>query len=465
MKTSAPDLPVLLTIVGHTNTGKTSLVRTLLRNSSFGEVDNRAGTTRHVEAAQILFNGTPFIELRDTPGLEDSVALIDRLNILSKQQTTGRDTLQAFVKDKGNLQDFDQETKVIQQLLISDVLLYVIDCRESVLEKYVFELQCLSMAARPVIPVLNFIENDSQHKNEWRKTLADFNFHAIVEFDTVAFNFAAEKRLYRKFQTVLEPYYSEFEAFIDQRDGEWQTLKQACIQSSCEFLLKVCQLQTLVKDSSVTASAMNDLQQRVRNYEKDHLQAILKLLQFTADDIDYVNIPIKDGRWTLDLFAPEALKKFGVDTASAAATGAAIGAGLDLMMAGMSLGAATATGAILGSSWSAGKRFGKQILAKYRGHVTIGLDTQTINLLVARQVFLLDALLHRGHAAQAKLLMNAETDKQPHKRTDKASKLDYTIPLKVLKKVQNLAIPAGDEAFETEIKQVLIDWFQDTLTD
>ena len=42
-----------LAVVGHTNTGKTSLLRTLLRDMYFGEVKNAPATTRHVEKAMI----------------------------------------------------------------------------------------------------------------------------------------------------------------------------------------------------------------------------------------------------------------------------------------------------------------------------------------------------------------------------------------------------------------------------
>ncbi len=445
-------LPIILSVVGHTNTGKTSLVRTLMRNSDFGEIDNRAGTTRHVESAQIFLGDKAFLELRDTPGLEDSVALAERLQALTSAHLSGRDTLLTFVKDSANKKEFDQELKVLNQILISDIILYVIDCREPVLEKYLFELRCLSMAAKPIIPVLNFIEKSGNHKTEWRKTLADFNFHSLVEFDTVAFSFEAEKRLYRKFQTVLEPYYALLETFIQQREEDWLALRHACIQCSSEFMLAVSKIQVTVdtttadKNAEVEASAR--LQNTVRVKEKEQLGRILQLLQFSADDIQYANVPIKDGRWILDLFAPEALKKFGIDTASAAATGAAIGVGVDVMLAGLSLGTATLAGAILGSSWSTGKRFGKQLLARYRGQYVIGLDQPTITLLLARQAHLLDALFHRGHAAQQQLMLG----------DDKVTKLDYSEPLQVLKKVQNLAV-SDDEELEADIKQVLNNWF------
>ena len=73
--------PVLtVAVVGHTNTGKTSLLRTLTRDIGFGEVSDRPATTRHVEGTAVLLAGKKVIELFDTPGLEDSIGLLDRLD-------------------------------------------------------------------------------------------------------------------------------------------------------------------------------------------------------------------------------------------------------------------------------------------------------------------------------------------------------------------------------------------------
>ena len=65
--------PLRLAVVGHTNTGKTSLLRTLTRNPDFGEVRDQPGTTRHVEGARLLIDTEAAVELYDTPGLEDSI--------------------------------------------------------------------------------------------------------------------------------------------------------------------------------------------------------------------------------------------------------------------------------------------------------------------------------------------------------------------------------------------------------
>ncbi|HLS42613.1 MAG TPA: GTPase, partial [Paenalcaligenes sp.] len=45
---SSETVALRLAVVGHTNTGKTSLLRTLTRDANFGEVRNSPGTTRHV---------------------------------------------------------------------------------------------------------------------------------------------------------------------------------------------------------------------------------------------------------------------------------------------------------------------------------------------------------------------------------------------------------------------------------
>ena len=50
--------PIAIAVVGHTNAGKTSLLRTLTRRSGFGEVSDRPGTTRHVESIDLRIDGT-----------------------------------------------------------------------------------------------------------------------------------------------------------------------------------------------------------------------------------------------------------------------------------------------------------------------------------------------------------------------------------------------------------------------
>lgn len=397
MNTAA--LPLTLAVVGHTNTGKTSLLRTLLRNTHFGEVQDSAGTTRHVEAAQLLLHGQPYIELRDTPGLEDSIALSRQLRLI--QDRRGRACLEHFVQtsEPPAAEEFEQEIKVLKQALECHAMLYVIDCREPVLEKYRQEIFSLSLAARPILPVLNFIRGDSSQLREWRSALAELGLHALVEFDTVAFDFEAEKRLYQKLQTLLESWYQPLQTLLEYRAAEWQLMRGACVAQVALLLVEMATTTAPFAKDAARAPQLQHLQQRVRQREQQCLNAVLELLHFSAADVELSNLPVQNGEWQLDLFAPETLKTFGLDAASAAVTGAALGAGVDLLLAGVSLGAASLTGAALGTAWHTGRRYGKDLLARLRGEKILCIDDTTLNLLLLRQLSLLRHLFQRGHAA------------------------------------------------------------------
>lgn len=398
--------PIILGVVGHTNTGKTSLIRTLLRNSGFGEVLDSAGTTRHVEAAQILVGREPLIELRDTPGLEDSVALAEQLQALDQPALGSRINLQNFVDAADQHPDFEQEIKVLKQALQCDALLYVIDSRESVFSKYKEEIQVLKRAARPILPVLNFINSDPAQLEKWREALAELGLHAQVSFDTVAFDFEAERRLYEKLQTLLESHYQTLQRLIDHRLEQWQHLQQACTQRVARCLGDCAGLRIAARAQKPEPQAVEDLQRRARELEQQCLEDLLQMMQFSATDIALTQLPVSNNQWQLDLFSPQALKTLGLDTASAAATGAALGVGVDILLAGVSLGAATATGAALGAAWHSSKRFGKDLLQKLQGRSYICLDDTTLDALLLRQMWLLRTLFRRGHAAQNQAQMD-----------------------------------------------------------
>lgn len=407
--TQQPSAPIILGVVGHTNTGKTSLIRTLLRDSQFGAVADRAGTTRHVERAYISLDHHKCIELRDTPGLEDSVALAQYLQKLQAQGLQSRQCLEAFIGQSANLPEFEQETKVLKQALQCDALLYVIDCREPVFEKYQQEIQTLRLAARPILPVLNFIHGDNGSVNQWKKTLAELGLHAQVAFDTVAYDFAAEHRLYQKLQTLLEAHYDAIQALVEYRQAQWLQLQHLCCQRIAHLLVDVTRLTVEVTQTS-KEQASQTLQQQTRLLEQQCLTDLLQLMHFSQEEIALSQLPVSDGEWQLDLFSTKTLRILGMDTFSAAATGAAIGVGVDLLFAGVSLGAASATGAALGAAWHNTKRFSKNVFSKFSGHKLAQVDTTTLDILLLRQQWLLQTLFQRGHAAQNAAQLKTKPD-------------------------------------------------------
>src|SRR5574338_278541 len=172
-------------VVGHTNTGKTSLLRTLARDAGFGEVSDQAGTTRHVEGLRLMADGRPAVELYDTPGMEDAIALLERIDELAPpaERIDGPERIARFLATPEANGRFEQEAKVLRQLLASDAGLYVVDARDPVLPKHRDELELLAACPRPLLPVLNFVAAPDARSDDWRAALARLGLHAVVNFD------------------------------------------------------------------------------------------------------------------------------------------------------------------------------------------------------------------------------------------------------------------------------------------
>jgi hypothetical protein len=418
-----PPLPVLkVAIVGHTNTGKTSLVRTLTRDADFGEVSDRPATTRHVEGTVLLIDGQPLVELYDTPGLEDPIGLLEYLDRMrGDRRSDWIDVVRAFLDSPAAHRDYAQEAKAIRQLLASDVALYVIDARDRVLGKHRDELEILGRCARPVMPVLNFLASPEARTAEWREHLSRVNMHAIAEFDTVVLNEFGEQRLFEKMQTLLDRFRPTLDALIEERKRQRAALVRSAAELLADLLIDVAAYVVVVPEQDVDRqeAVMEQLKQAVRGREQQCVAALLELFRFRPGDYETDMVPVEQGQWGTDLFSPASLKEFGIRAGSGAAAGGIAGLAIDAITGGMSLGAAAVLGATLGALWSSFETHGRRIADVFRGYTELRVQEATLKLLAAREMDLIRALLRRGHASQDKIRLKAEAES---KRTQWASR-------------------------------------------
>lgn len=402
-------------VVGHTNTGKTSLMRTLTRDVDFGEVSDRPAVTREVEGTTLLVDGKPMVQLYDTPGLEDSISLLDHLEALrDDRRVEGIELIERLLDSPEGRGTFSQEAKALRQVLASDVALYVIDARDRVLGKHRDELKILSMCAKPIVPVLNFIARPEARTIEWREHLSRAALHAVAEFDTVVVDEHGEQRLFEKMRSLLDEHRDTLDALIEDRRRQRARLITASMSLLADMLIDVAAHRVLVAvhDEQAQQDATAALKEAVRQREQQCVEDLLELHRFHRDDCDPSDLPIAEGKWGLDLFSPEAMKQFGIRTGSAAAAGAMAGLALDVMTGGATLGAMAAGGAALGALAGAGQSHGKRLLERLRGNRELRCDDATLHLLEARQMSLIRALLTRGHAAQHKLALGPEAVNQ-----------------------------------------------------
>jgi len=403
---------IRIAVVGHTNAGKTSLLRTLTRRAGFGEVSQRPGTTRHVESVDLEVNGQPAVRFFDTPGLEDAVALREHLAGLGAQATPP-ERIRLFLQGPEAHGVFEQEAKVLRTMLEIDAAFLVIDVREPVLPKFRDEIELLNSCARPVMPVLNFVRDATSREAAWRELLSAYGLHVQVSFDAAAPFVGAERELYNDLSTLLRDRRELLRGVVDTLTAEAAERRRAACTRIAGLLIDAAALRRSMPaeefaDTARRKSFVAALQNEVFDKAQRCTDDLLALYGFRQDDAGEAPLPLIEGRWTLDFFSPESMKDAGLRLGKGAAIGAAVGVVADLAVAGISLGTGAAVGGAIGGAVSQGwGPFGRKLANRLRNVHELTVEDGVLFALVAWQLKLARALERRGHAATGRI--TAET--------------------------------------------------------
>ena len=410
---TAAEPPLEIAVVGHTNVGKTSLLRTLTRQRNFGTVDDNPGTTRHVESIDLSLDGAVAVRYYDTPGLEDAAALQHYLKNLPGEGTPV-ERVRSFLAGPEAHAAFEQEAKVLRTLLAVNAAIYVIDCREDVLPKYRYEIEILSACGKPVMPVLNFLRSQYSQEAAWRETLAAYHLHASVQFDAVAPFTGAEHQLYQDLGVLLRTRRSQLQSILAALELQAQDRRQAATQIAASVLVTAAAMRREIDrdaaaDAPRKAALVRDFKSSLTAHVDRAVQAMLAVYGFRAGDADMALAPWTSGRWEGDLFNPQTLVDAGQKLGTGAAVGAAVGLVADVALAGLSLGAATALGAAVGGLASQGwSQVPRKLANRMRGTEELTLENEVLLLLAGSLLRLCAALEQRGHAALETLHVGTE---------------------------------------------------------
>lgn len=144
---------VTLSLISHTNVGKTTLARTLLRRD-VGEVFDQAHVTEVSEAHELVAAGDDRLLLWDTPGLGDSARLVQRV----KKEGNPIGWLLHQVWDRTRDRALYSSQEAVRNIQAdADVVLYLVNASEEPGDAgYVaHELELLGWIGKPVIVILN----------------------------------------------------------------------------------------------------------------------------------------------------------------------------------------------------------------------------------------------------------------------------------------------------------------------
>lgn len=384
-----------IAIVGHTNTGKTSLIRTITRERNFGEVKDEASTTIDVAEIKRRSDKLTFTYI-DTPGIEDAMGVLDLLEeqYPSNSRLDEAEKLQQFANDPHIEAIFEQEVKVIKQLFRADLTCYIIDCRLPFLPKFDDELTLIEKTHHPILPILNFI--DGEHLTTWKKHLKAHGIHHYLEFDTVMP--PQKRRFYEQIAIMFPEYYVEIMAYIQLEElAEKRRLEEA-LKVVANFYLNLMTLQIREKSHAPQSTIIQTLNQHIEKIERQSIQSLLNIYQFNSEDIAYFTLIAQGSQYEKELFTSDNLIDFTVQFGKGAGVGAGLMAGVEALAGFTTLGAVTATGAVIGGLAASFKFYGMNFIDKLQNIETFCVNDDAINYLTARILYIVGALNGRSHA-------------------------------------------------------------------
>jgi len=372
-----PKKEIVLSLISHTNIGKTTLARTLLRRD-VGEVRDEAHVTDESSAYTMLETPNEALILWDTPGFGNVSQLLKRLKAQGGAWGWLMHEVVDRVFNRSLYSSFEAARNVKNN---AEVVLYLVNVQEKPGDAGYIpgELTLLDALAKPVIMILNQVgpnqlanpQERQQLERQWKSHFDSFQcVKEVMVLDAFVHTWQQELRLMR----ALEPLVSETSKEALANLAKYQRNRQTEIFNRCSALaadlLWQAKRQQLNPDAKQNPRALfeklvADLQNRLDSY----LDALMKIHEIEADG---------RAKFKADLQQVTGQKASRLDEKKSGILAGAIGsAGSGLLTDVLSGGLTFGGGAILGflGGYFGGLSYAKMMNLRNRGRMTWRQDT------------------------------------------------------------------------------------------
>lgn len=410
---------IALSLVSHTNVGKTTLARTLLRRD-VGTVFDQAHVTDVNEAHTLVETADAQLVLWDTPGFGDTARLLGRLRHHGNplgwflHQVWDRLRERALWCSQEALRNIRND---------ADVVLYLVSAAEHPDDAgYVaLELELLGWLERPVIVLLNQTGPDDLDQGEllaeWGAATRRFaHVRGLLSLDAFVRCWVQETTLLERVGEVLPVIKRPAMSAVIRA---WNAQRMATFAEVIELLAKT--LAETAADREVVPRglssgaarrrAMSSLADRLALRQRDALETLLELHELEGRAAARVRESLAD-------FAVANLSPVGVKGGAlwgGLVSGAATGLTAEVLSGGLTLGGGLILGALAGAVGGAGLARGYQ-LATSAGEPAVTWQADALLSLATRlvMIYLSVAQFGRGRGeVDDDLLVHAETDSNP----------------------------------------------------
>ncbi len=417
---------ISLSLVSHTNVGKTSLARTLL-GRDVGEVRDAPHVTDRADEHELLRSPAgDVLALWDTPGFGDSTRLAQRL----RHSGNPIGWFLSEVWDRWR----DRPTWASQQALRNvreraDVVLYLVNAAEDpAAAGYVApEMELLAWIGKPVLVLLNQLgapraaAEDEADLRRWREHLARHaEVRQVLPMDAFARCWVQEGVLWAAVAGVIDESRRPAMAGLQ---GAWAEERLATFAASMQALAgslgRIATAQVPFDDGGLTGSVRQTLRQwgesiGLPNRAPDpHDQAHQTLVRLIDDELRGVTDALislhglsgQAREQALALVATRFELRRKVDEGRAALLGGAVSGALaglkaDIASGGLTLGGGLLAGSVLGALGAAGAARGLN-LARGTERNWVGCSAEALTLVMHTSLLRYLAVAHFGRGRGA----------------------------------------------------------------
>jgi hypothetical protein len=359
--------PIRLSLVSHTNVGKTTLARTLL-GRDIGEVRDAPHVTEFAEMHVLLRTPTgDELQLWDTPGFGDSVRLVRRLKL--HETPLGWFLMQVW--DRWSDRPLWSSQQALRHVRDeSDVVLYLVNAAESpVSAGYVApELELLAWVGKPALLLLNQIgpprpaPEEAADVAQWRAHVSALGLvRDVLPLDAFARCWVQEGEMLLAIERALNG-----DERVHRLRAEWARQRLATFEASMREMAG--SLGRIATARAPVPEGGEGIVERLRTGRRREVQAAERMLAEalerevragTARLLTLHGLEGRAEREILERVSAQIEIREPVDEARASllggvVSGALSGLAADLMSGGLTLGAGMLAGGLLGALGAAG---------------------------------------------------------------------------------------------------------------
>lgn len=381
-------------IVGHPNEGKSSVVSTLSEDDSV-RISSVPGETTECRRFPVLIDGREVIRFIDTPGFQHPRKT---LAWMRAWQGSDQEMLTEYLRQHRKDPALHDDCALLTPLAAGAGIIFVVDGSRPLRNMDKAEMEILRLTGRPRMAIINCKDEESRFLTDWQNEFRK-HFNSIRLFNANKATYSQRIALLNSLKAIDQDLEELIEQVIQAFAQDWENRRRqsaalitAMLKDSLAYRASApCPPGT--DEERLRAKLRSNYTDFVSKRERTTHQQLRRLFKHNLFNLQLPNQSILQE----DLFAATTWKFLGLSDEdliwAAAMSGAAMGAGMDVLAAGISFGVFMAIGGAVGAVGAAVK--GRDLLTGRR-LLGMKLDKQQMQVGPVTNVQLLYILLDRA---------------------------------------------------------------------